>query len=440
MQFANTGRGDRPNNAKFNDTGALLQAKRGVEAGEEVLLAYGWTAATWEEIDSGIVGLLAWEERKEGEGPGEERGQYVEELATARRGRGLATHMFRVMRGAAGGHGAGWVELAAHRRNAGARKLYDGLRFAVCSWWEDGTEGWELRGKSVYTPERPTGEDGTTGGVMMRANGAELDSELARRAEAHGGAERGVRYLVVEGLEGLRDANLLKGARAMVNRVYGGEEWWLESDRNRVECLYRQGGEHRRFVLALTDAEDRGATIAPTGDGVAAPPRRAGEGTAPGEAEAAAGNGAGLGGEAAAAGADSAGPAGDGLGRGTTCEHAGGAAPDEDRDAREQGTKRGRADEGGEEERRGRRREDGPGAAGEGGAGAGGGSSSREEDSGESDREARGWAATAAAAASEVVRRVATGLGGLWQRVRGKRAREGTEEEAGGKRPRIGDG
>ena len=39
-----------------------------------------------------------------------------------------------------------------------------------------------------------------------------------------------------------------------------------------------------------------------------------------------------------------------------------------------------------------------------------------------------------------VARRVALGLGGLWQRVRGKRAREGTAEEAGEKRPRTGDG
>ena len=46
---------------------------------------------------------------------------------------------------------------------------------------------------------------------------------------------------------------LLAGARAMVNRVYGGEAWWVEGSRTRVDCLYRQetGARTTRFVIAV---------------------------------------------------------------------------------------------------------------------------------------------------------------------------------------------
>ena len=94
-------------------------------------MAYGWTAAAWAEIDSGVVGMLAWEDREAGDGMGEGGGQYIEEVATAWRGRGIATHMIRLMRGKAREGGAGRVELAVHRRNRVARKLCDGLKFAV---------------------------------------------------------------------------------------------------------------------------------------------------------------------------------------------------------------------------------------------------------------------------------------------------------------------
>ena len=78
MQYANTGRDARPNNARYKQESALLQASTGLQAGEEVLLAYGWTRSAWEEIDSRVVGMCAWEERGIGGEMGEDGGQYVE--------------------------------------------------------------------------------------------------------------------------------------------------------------------------------------------------------------------------------------------------------------------------------------------------------------------------------------------------------------------------
>ena len=57
---------------------ALLQANTGMGPGQEVLLAYGWSRAAWAEIDSGVIGMCAWEERGAGSGLGEEGGQYIE--------------------------------------------------------------------------------------------------------------------------------------------------------------------------------------------------------------------------------------------------------------------------------------------------------------------------------------------------------------------------
>ena len=33
---------------------------------------------------------------------------------------------------------------------------------------------------------------------------------------------------------------LLEGVRAMANRVYAGQRWWVEGHRSHIECLYRR--------------------------------------------------------------------------------------------------------------------------------------------------------------------------------------------------------
>ena len=316
---------------------------------------------------------------------------------------------------------------------------------------------------------------------MMRAEGAELDGALASRAAAHGEPGTGVRYVVVEGKEGLERANWLKGARAMMNRIYGGEEWWIESTRSRIDSLYAQGGRDRRFVLALAD--DGGGTaggpsadgaagpagaeadapldVGPTapdaagreqdapcthtgGEGAAAAPECAHAATdsagqasgepATGEVDAAAGGSERPGEGVATAGADSANLV-------ATRGHTGETGPDGGDAEREQGAKRRRREENREEERRRQRRRGGPEAAGAGGAeGAEDRGDDGEDNRREWEGETRGWAATAAATATELMRRAATGLNGLWQRVRGKRDREEEADEGGQKKPRTGDG
>ena len=70
-----------------------------------------------------------------------------------------------------------------------------------------------------------------------------------------GSPTAGVEYVGVTGVRGLKEAGLLKGAKAMMARVYGGEEWYA-NDRGgtgRVECMYekkRKGEGITRFVIA----------------------------------------------------------------------------------------------------------------------------------------------------------------------------------------------
>ena len=104
MQYANTSRGGvEANNAKFTETSVIrVDRAGGVVRGQPVLLAYKWTAATWDEIDSGVVGLCAYEEWEKGQGPGEAGGMYVIEWVSALRGGGLLSHA-----DAEGGEGKG---------------------------------------------------------------------------------------------------------------------------------------------------------------------------------------------------------------------------------------------------------------------------------------------------------------------------------------------
>ena len=95
---ANSGRNDRQNVASYMPGTALIQANTGMGPGQEVLLAYGWSRAAWAEIDSGVIGMCAWEERGPGSGLGEAGGQYIEEIISARPGGGVGAAMLRQAR------------------------------------------------------------------------------------------------------------------------------------------------------------------------------------------------------------------------------------------------------------------------------------------------------------------------------------------------------
>ena len=115
MQYANTSRGGaEANNADFAGTATVrVSAPGGVVRGQPVLLPYEWSAATWEEIGSGVVGVCAYEERGRGQGMGEGGGTFVVELATALRKGGLATQLLREAR-VGWGKGQGRTELQVH--------------------------------------------------------------------------------------------------------------------------------------------------------------------------------------------------------------------------------------------------------------------------------------------------------------------------------------
>jgi len=82
----------------------------------------------------------------------------------------------------------------------------------------DGRRGrQELIGSSLYEP-RP-------GYQMMQVEAGDLEKELQTR-EARHAPVTGVEYVCVKGVKGLREAGVLAGVRAMVARVYGGEEWY----------------------------------------------------------------------------------------------------------------------------------------------------------------------------------------------------------------------
>ena len=214
-----------------------------------MLLPYRWTAAAWEEIDSKVVGVCAYEERGPRQGLGEEGGTYIVELASALRGGGLATQMLREARkGWAAGRGR--TELQVHLDNHRARAYYRRLGMRRCRWWEmgGGSAGEpELRGDrggSLYEP-RP-------GYQMMQVEAHELEREMQRR-EASRSPVTGVEYVCVRGVRGLREAGVLAGVRAMMARVYGGEEWYVndEGGEGRVGCLYERDSRDAHEVLFI---------------------------------------------------------------------------------------------------------------------------------------------------------------------------------------------
>ena len=95
----------------------------------------------------------------------------------------------------------------------------------------------------------------------MQVEAKELEAELALRADRRV-PTTGVEYVCVQGVEGLRDAGVLSGVRAMVARVYGGEEWYVNDDGcGRAECLYERAGlrvHATRFIIARRVGDDSG--------------------------------------------------------------------------------------------------------------------------------------------------------------------------------------
>ena len=239
MQYANTSRGGTwANNAHFAENTAT------VRRGQPVLLPYGWTASAWKEIESGVVGMCAYEERGESQGLGREGGTYVIELVASMRRGGIGTQMLRETR-VGWARGRGIIELQVHNTASTARRYYERLGFRKCGWRDEAT--WTVQsanGGSMYAPMQER--------IMMQAQAAKLESELEWRATSRGGTTPGIVMHRVQGVQGLEDMGLLEGARAMAARVYATQEWWQSKDR--VACLYERAPEHAvHFIVAVRD-------------------------------------------------------------------------------------------------------------------------------------------------------------------------------------------
>ena len=247
MQYANTSRGGTwANNAHFaeNTSTVRVSAQAGVRRGQPVLLPYGWTASAWKEIESGVVGMCAYEERGESQGLGREGGTYVIELVASMRRGGIGTQMLRETR-VGWARGRGIIELQVHNTASTARRYYERLGFRKCGWRDEAT--WTVQsanGGSMYAPMQER--------IMMQAQAAKLESELEWRATSRGGKTPGIVMHRVQGVQGLEDMGLLEGARAMAARVYATQEWWQSKDR--VACLYERAPEHAvHFIVAVRD-------------------------------------------------------------------------------------------------------------------------------------------------------------------------------------------
>ena len=78
-----------------------------VQRGQPVLINYNWTNTRWDEIESRIVGLCAWEARAGEQGLGPEGGAYVEQLVVALRRGGIGAMMLRAVRRSCGAQEGG---------------------------------------------------------------------------------------------------------------------------------------------------------------------------------------------------------------------------------------------------------------------------------------------------------------------------------------------
>ena len=144
---------------------------------------------------------------------GEEGGIYIVELASAVRRGGLATQMLREAR-KGWARGKGRVELQVHDSNVRARRYYERLGMHRCVGGgigeRDGGQR-ERRGehRSLYAP-RP-------GYGMMRVEAEELERALEER-EAKRAPVLGVEFVRAQGVQGLKEAGVLQGVRAMSAR------------------------------------------------------------------------------------------------------------------------------------------------------------------------------------------------------------------------------
>ena len=99
-------------NAKFGfdtDVVRVDATPTEVKRGQPVLINYKWPTTAWDEIESGIVGLCAWEAYDAGQGLGTEGGAFVEQLVVALRRGGIGAMMLRTVRrsGTGGGRQSG---------------------------------------------------------------------------------------------------------------------------------------------------------------------------------------------------------------------------------------------------------------------------------------------------------------------------------------------
>ena len=142
-----------------------------------------------------------------------------------------------------------------------------------CRRWEHVQGRWELQGDGLYMPEAPPTAGGNRGGgAIIRTSGEGLDGELWRRREGRGEEAKGIHcHLITGGLDELRERGLLAGpgVRAMANRVYAGQSWWLEGSRSRIECLYRKQARAcpTRFIIVTAEDEEEGNKMPRTRDG-----------------------------------------------------------------------------------------------------------------------------------------------------------------------------
>ena len=100
MQFANTARGGNgQNNAKFGfDMDVVRVDATEVKRGQPVLINYKWPTTAWDEIESRIVGLCAWEGYDGGQGLSTEGRAFVDQLLVALRRGGIGAMMLRTVR------------------------------------------------------------------------------------------------------------------------------------------------------------------------------------------------------------------------------------------------------------------------------------------------------------------------------------------------------
>ena len=193
MQYINTSRGGEGggNNAELaRDNTGVVRLKRRLARGDELRMPYKWTAQAWAEIESGIVGLCAYECHEPGGDMGEAGGHYLTELLSAYEGLGVSAHMLRIAR--SHGPAGGVVELQAHEENQGASLYYGRLGFRRVRWWEPSPGG----GRQLAPPGGRSLAEPQSFQAMWRAEGGVLDQELRGRADRRG-EPTGVRYVGV---------------------------------------------------------------------------------------------------------------------------------------------------------------------------------------------------------------------------------------------------